>query len=358
MIQSRLQRVLHAMAEQQLDQMLVSDPAAIFYLTGKWFSPGERMLALYLNRSGSHKLLVNQLFPVTQDLGVELVSYQDVQDPVSILATLVEREKPLGVDKQWPARFLLPLMEQGGGSRFLNSSGILDRIRLVKDQEEIRLMRASSHLNDLAMERLQGCLTQGLTEKQVGERLMEIYQDLGSDLFSFPPIVAFGVHSADPHHESQPGALAKPGDAITLDMGCIKENYCSDMTRTVFLGQPSPKQRQVYELVRQANLAAIAAVKPGARFCDVDKAARDTIAAAGYGERFLHRTGHAIGLECHEFGDVSQSNTDLLEPGMIFSIEPGVYLEGEFGIRIEDLVLVTQDGCEVLNRLTKDLTVL
>ena len=141
-------------------------------------------------------------------------------------------------------------------------------------------------------------------------------------------------------------------------MGGIKDNYCSDMTRTVFWKQPSPKAREVFETVLEAQKRACALVKPGVRFCDIDAACRDYITEKGYGEFFTHRTGHHIGLECHEYGDISSINETKCEPGMIFSIEPGIYLPGELGVRIEDLVLVTEDGCEILNKLNKELVVI
>ena len=145
---------------------------------------------------------------------------------------------------------------------------------------------------------------------------------------------------------------------MLFDLFSRKNNYWCDMTRTVFIGEASEQAREVYDTVLQANLRAIAAVKPGARFCDVDKAARDYITEKGYGPYFTHRTGHCIGQEVHEAGDVSSVNENVLKPGMIFSIEPGIYLEGKVGVRIEDLVLVTEEGCEVLNRADKALRII
>ena len=145
---------------------------------------------------------------------------------------------------------------------------------------------------------------------------------------------------------------------VLLDVGGIYDGYCSDMTRTFFTAEPTEEERKVYELVRAANEAAEAIIKPGVRLCDIDAAARNVIAAAGYGEQFTHRLGHFIGLEDHEFGDVSSNFDRPVEEGMCFSIEPGVYLEGKFGVRIEDLVIVTKDGCEVLNHYPKQLKVL
>ncbi len=147
--------------------------------------------------------------------------------------------------------------------------------------------------------------------------------------------------------------MLKAGDCIVIDMGCRKNRYCSDMTRTYFCKEAAPEFAAIHDLVRTANELAESMVRPGVPLCDLDKAARDHIAAAGYGEYFTHRLGHFIGQNDHEKGDVSSANHNLAKPGMIFSIEPGVYLPDKFGVRVEDLVLVTEDGCEVLNRVDK-----
>ena len=356
MDQGKVSRVLKSMEEHGVPQMIISDPVAIFYLTGKWIAPGERLLALYLNVNGNHKLVINKLFPQERDLGVELVWYDDIEDGVEILSRFVEKDKVLGIDKTWPARFLLRLQELGGGSKFVNSSYIIDTLRMCKDEEEKELMRIASKLNDKAMEQLKATVSGELTEKQLVGKLSKIYEDLGTDGFSFDPIIGFGPNGANPHGE--PGnALVKPGDAIILDIGCIKDNYCADMTRTVFYKEIPEKGREIFEIVLEANKRAEAIVKPGVRFCDIDAAARDYITEKGYGQYFTHRTGHSIGLEVHDKGDVSSINTDTVQPGMIFSIEPGIYLPGEFGVRIEDLVLVTEDGCEILNKHDKEICV-
>ena len=174
---------------------------------------------------------------------------------------------------------------------------------------------------------------------------------------SFEPIIAFGKNAADPHHSNDDSKIQK-FDSIIIDMGCKYQGYCSDMTRTVFYGGITEKQMEVYELVKQANEAAEKIIRPGIKLADIDKCARDIIAKAGYGEYFNHRLGHFIGRDVHEYGDVSQSFDMKVEAGMIFSIEPGVYLPGEFGVRVEDLVLVTEDGCQVLNSYAKDIQIL
>ncbi|RDY28235.1 aminopeptidase P family protein [Romboutsia weinsteinii] len=353
----RLNAVIERMKEDNIAQMLVTDPTAIFYLTGKMIHPGERLLALYLNIEGNHKLFINELFPVHEDLGVEKVWFTDVDDGLKIITEYVDKNATMGVDKNWPAKFLLRLMELEGGNKFVNSSYIIDTLRMCKDEEEKDLMRKASALNDEAMKRLKSTLPSGLTEKQLVGELNKIYEEIGADGFSFDAIIGFGANGADPH-ASAGDALVQEGDAVIFDIGCIKDNYCSDMTRTVFYKNAPEKAKEVFEIVLEANKRAISLVKPGARFCDIDAAARDYITEKGYGKYFTHRTGHSIGLEVHDMGDVSAINTDTLKPGMIFSVEPGIYLPGEFGVRIEDLILVTEDGYENLNKHDKELCII
>lgn len=357
MNKGRIEKILKSMEENNIPQMIISDPVAIFYLTGKWIHPGERMLALYLNVNGNHRMIINKLFPQERDLGVELVWYDDVEDAVEILSRCVDRDAVMGVDKNWPARFLLRLQELGGGSSFVNASWIVDQVRMIKDEEEKQLMRISSRINDSVMEKVIPLVAKGLSEMELDHRVREIYKEAGCEGVSFDPITAYGKNGADPHHATD-DTKGKRGDCVVIDIGGFKDNYASDMTRTVFIGEVSDRAREIYNIVLEANLRGIAAAKPGNRMCDVDLAARNYIGEKGYGQYFTHRTGHSIGLEDHEFGDVSSVNTDIIRPGQCFSVEPGIYLPDEgIGVRIEDLVLITEDGCEVLNRFTKDLIV-
>lgn len=356
MIQERLNKVLKLMNDMKMMQMIVSDSNTIFYLTGRWFHTGERMTALYININGKNKLFLNDLFPVNEDLGVEIVRFNDNQEPVAKLAEYVEKDKPIGIDKAWPSRFLLKLMEIKGGSSFVNGSEITDRVRMIKDKFEIELMRESSRVNDAAMDKLIKLISPKYTEEELGQMLMGIYKKMGAESFSFDPIIAYGSNASDPHHGNDNSTL-KEGDNIVIDIGCRKGSYCSDMTRTVFYKFASEKGREVYEIVKEANRRGIEKVKPGVRFCDIDAAARDYIEEKGYGKYFTHRLGHSIGIEDHDFGDVSSVNQDILKPGMIFSIEPGIYLPGDVGVRIEDLVMVTIDGCEMLSKYNKELTI-
>lgn len=357
MHQNRVNKVLQLMAEQNIPQMIVSDPYAVFYLTGTWIHPGERMLVLYLTQSGKHKLFVNELFPFAAAVDAEKVWFNDTQDAVAILADYIEKDKTVAVDKNWPARFLIGLMDRHAGSAFVNGSEIIDRVRMVKDAKELDIMREASRLNDIVCSRMVELVKEDLDEAQMGKKLGEIWEELGAEGHSFEPIIAYGANGADPHHTTVKGARKKPGDTVVIDIGCIYKSYCSDMTRTVFYQSVPAEGKKVYEITRDANLKAIEKVKPGVTFAALDAAARDYITEHGYGKYFTHRLGHSIGLEDHEAGDVSAINHDVVVPGRVFSIEPGIYLPGNLGVRVEDLVIATEDGCEVLNRYTKDLLV-
>lgn len=248
-------------------------------------------------------------------------------------------------------------MELGAGSKFVNGSPIVDYVRMIKDEREQELMRQAGLANDAIMEKLIPLVVKGYTEIELDEKVREMYAESGHSGVSFDPITAYGKSGADPHHVTD-NTKGKRGNSVVLDIGGILNDYCSDMTRTVFIGEVSDRAREVYEVVKEAQARGIAASKPGNRMCDVDLACRNYIEEKGFGKYFTHRTGHSIGMEDHEFGDVSSVNEDIIQVGQCFSIEPGIYLpDEEIGVRIEDIVLITEDGCEVLNKFTKDLIV-
>jgi len=354
---ARMARVMANMEELGLTQLLVTDPASIAWVAGWSTEPGERFMALVLRAGHEPVLVLNDLFPTPADLGFEVLGYRDTDDPLAVVEQLLDHGATLGCDKNMAARFVLPLVERGAAGAFVLGSAALDKARSVKDARELELMRRASAINDEAMAWLRAQVREGVTEVEIATGLLDEYKRLGAQGFSFPPIVSFGAHAADPHHEPDDTPL-RPGDVVLFDVGCVLDGYCSDMTRTFFFKSVTEEQRTVYELVRRANEAAAALVAPGVRFCDIDGAARGVIEEAGYGREFTHRLGHQIGTCVHEPGDVSAVNADRVQPGMVFSDEPGVYLAGRWGVRIEDLVAVTEDGHEVLNRFPKDLEVL
>ena len=357
MNKERIDGVIANMKEAGLDYLLISEPSSIDYLIDYVNNPGERMYVLMLGTKGDHKLFFNKLFFVDKDLGIDIVWHSDVDDATQTIVDNLKDAKKIGVDKHWSANFLLDLMEKLPDVKFVNGSKCVDYKRMVKDDHEQQLMIEASRINDQAIHEVIHQVSLGLSELEVAAKLGDIYSEFGGEGNSFDAIIAYGANGANPHHENDASCL-KPGDSIIIDMGCKYQGYCSDMTRTVFYKEVSQEAKEVYELVKAANEAAEAMIKPGVRLCDIDKTARDLITKAGYGKEFNHRLGHFIGKDVHEYGDVSV-NFDLeVQEGMIFSIEPGVYLPGKFGVRIEDLVLVTKDGCKVLNSYTKDLIVI
>lgn len=352
----RLNKVLEQLQKDNIEQMLITDPATIFYLSGKWVDPGERLLALYINNDGNNRLFLNKLFTVPEDLGIEKVWFSDMEDGVERIAKVTDSNKTLGIDKNMAARFLLRLMELNGGSNYVNASVSVDAVRACKDKDEQEFMRTASRINDMAMDKFKGLVKAGITEIEMANQMEAIYKSFGADGYSFEPLVGFGANAAVGHYYAG-NTVLKEGDCVLVDVGCRKDNYCADMTRTFFFKTVTKEQKNVYELVKKANEAAESIIKPGVRFCDIDATARDIIREAGYGEKFTHRLGHSIGIEVHEYGDVSSTNENIIKEGMIFSIEPGIYLEDNFGVRIEDLVLVTKDGAQILNQYSKELTI-
>jgi len=351
----RMQRMLEKL---DADQLLICDPNAIFYLCEKWIHPGERFLGMLISKDREPVLFVNSLFRFDEDLGIEKIYFTDTDDVTKLVQPHVNPKGILGVDKILEAKFLLPMIQSQIASEFINGSSAVDWTRAVKDQEEIEKMRYSSHINDLAMAKFKTLIHDGVSEVEVADQMMRIYKELGAQAYSFPPIVAFGKNAADPHHMPDETVL-KEGDTVLFDVGCIVDNYCSDMTRTFFYKkEPAEEQKFVYNLVKEANEQAEEMVKPGVRLCDIDKKARDIITEGGFGKDFTHRLGHFIGLQDHEYGDVSQGFDNLTVAGNIFSIEPGIYNPSVLGCRIEDLILVTEDGHEVLNHYPHEIEII
>ena len=358
MYEARIETVMQNLARRGLSQMLVCDPRSIQYLTGAYLEPGERFLGLVLVEGGAPTLVYNEMFAVPSDLSCATLTFNDTEDPLALAAGLLDPSRPLGCDKNLAARFLIPLMERGAASAFVLASDVVDDARAHKSAEERDLMRDASHTNDAAMARFKKLVREGATEAEVAGQLEGIYRELGAQGHSFAPIVSFGANAADPHHEPD-GTPLTAGDVVLFDVGCRQGEYCADMTRTFFFGEPTDKQREVYETVRRANEARPARCRPRrALLRHRPRLAREVIEEAGYGPFFTHRLGHQIGLDVHEPGDVSSVHEAPVEVGMCFSIEPGIYLPGEFGVRIEDLVIVTEDGCEVLNGYPHELEVL
>ncbi len=352
--ESRIERVLaHLEREHPRAQLLVTDPWSIYYLTGFYAEVYERFSGVLLRAGERPAIFMNALHALDPYENAEVVVFNDTDCLAEVLASRIDPTRPLGVDEQMRSGFLMPLQERKLAPSFFLGSYAVAATRAHKDATEQDLMRASSRINDAVMEKAVSLLAPGVTENEIADQLLGIYRAEGAEDFSFSPIVSFGAHAADPHHEPD-GTQLHEGDVVLFDIGGRYRNYCSDMTRTFFWGDVDEESQRIHDIVRRANEAAESMIEPGVRFCDIDRMARQVIEDAGYGAYFTHRLGHSIGLQDHEPGDVSLANTACVEAGMTFSIEPGIYLPGRTGVRIEDLVLVRDDGVEVLNAYPKE----
>lgn len=233
----------------------------------------------------------------------------------------------------------------------------IDSLRQVKDDDEIRRIAEAEKIGDGAFSYILDKIKPGVTERDIALELEFFMKRHGASALSFETIAASGIRGAMPHGAASSKVIEK-GDLLTLDFGCIYDGYCSDMTRTVAVGSVSDKQREIYDIVLKAQLAAIDAVVPGIKCSEIDTAARDVIKAAGYGENFGHALGHSVGIEIHETPVFSSKSTDIVKPGHVITVEPGIYIDGFGGVRIEDLVVVTENGIQNLTQSPKELIII
>ncbi|MGO9088415.1 MAG: M24 family metallopeptidase [Candidatus Sulfotelmatobacter sp.] len=239
------------------------------------------------------------------------------------------------------------------GTRLQDGPPVVERARIVKDEEELGRIREAVRLGAKLFERALEVLRSGVKETEVAAEMECAARRAGAEAMSFPTIVASGARSALPHGRASNQPI-KPGGFVVCDFGVILTGYCSDQTRTVWVGSVPEEARRVYEAVREAQQAAVDAVRPGIALGEVDAAARKVLRKAGLGRYFTHSTGHGVGLEIHEAPRVAAGQREMLQPGMVITIEPGVYFPGKWGVRIEDMVAVTAGGCEVLTPTSKD----
>lgn len=340
--------------------VMVAPSPDLAYLTGYDPMPLERPTLLILRPGSDPVMLVPELeralaqgSPVGS--AIELVGWVDGADPYAVAATLVSGPGRIAVgDRLWSAH-LLGLQRAIPDASFAPASSVIARLRAVKDDDELAALRRAGRGADEAFRQICAMTFLGRREEEIAADLAELLIRHGHDRADFT-IVASGPNSASPHHEPT-GRTMLPRDAVVMDFGGELGGYFSDTSRTVVVGEPPVGFESVYQVVHEAQEAAFRAVEPGVAAQEIDRVARRIIEDAGYGERFIHRTGHGIGLEVHEPPYLVEGSDWALEPGTTFSIEPGIYLEGAFGVRIEDIVAVTSDGAERLNRSSRDLQV-
>ncbi len=348
--QQRLRRLRTEMQAQDLKAMVVTPGAAMRYLTGFSEEGYERLLALVVATGEQSPLFIAPALHAAQvqanSAGITDIRLWDDARGWQALLTEVGRGWPseggVGVDDGMPARFTLPLAEVFPGVRLALAGPALTTLRAAKDSDELAAMQRAADATDALLPAVYAACRVGATESEVAQVIHDGVARGGHEA-SFGPIVGAGPNGASPHHHTGSTQL-KHGDVIVLDLGVKVDGYCGDITRTVALGAASDEARRVYEIVYRAHQAGLAAVRPGATGQDVDAAARQVIEEAGYGAYFVHRTGHGIGLDDHEPPYIVAGNHVPLQSGECFSVEPGIYLPGKFGVRLENIVTVAADG--------------
>jgi Xaa-Pro aminopeptidase len=351
----RVARLQSQMNQESVDVVLLSAGSDLPYFSGYEAVPLERLTMLIVPAGGDSTMLVPELEAARVAPGpFELVPWAETDDPVRLVARAAgpTRRAAIG-DHTWSA-FLVGLQAEMPNTVWTLASTLTKALRMRKDPAEIESLRQAAAAVDRVMARVPlEVRFSGRTEREIARDFAELTVAEGHDI-AWAPIVASGPNSASPHHE--PGdRIVDEVDLVVCDFGGRVGGYHSDTTRTVVVGEPSSRQAEVHALVMAANEAARAAVAPGVTCQDVDRAARRVIVDGGFGENFIHRTGHGIGLEIHEHPYIVEGNDLELEKGMTFSIEPGIYLPGEFGVRIEDIVACGPDGVDDLNRAERNL---
>jgi Xaa-Pro aminopeptidase len=357
----RLLRTVAETATRGIGALLITPSADYEYLLGYRAPLLERLTCLILPAEGVPALVLPLLEePLARhSIGaladaIEILPWEETDDPFRLVKDRL-KGAPLRIglqDQMW-SRHVLRLRALLDPAELVDASPVTGAVRRVKQPEEIDRLRATASAADDAMLAITAERFSGRTEAEISRQIRELLLTAGHETADFA-IVGSGPNAASPHHE--PGErVIEAGDAVVLDIGGTRAAYCSDTTRTAFVGEPPPDFAAMYEVLRIAQAAACDAVAPGVPACDVDRAARRVIEEAGYGEAFFHRTGHGIGMETHEEPYIVESNDEPLVAGNAFSIEPGIYIAGQWGARIEDIVACTETGGERLNTTTREL---
>ncbi len=354
----RLARARRAMADRSVDVLLLSVGSDLPYLTGYVAMPLERLTMAVIPRNGEAVLVVPELeAPRVEPLPdvFTVRPWGETEDPIAIVASLTGPAPRVMIGDHTWAVFLMALQSALPGTTFISARPLTEALRLVKGNAEVELLRQAGGSADAVAGLLAREAFAGRSELEMSRRVSALLESNGTDVAGFA-IVAAGPNGASPHHEAGDRTI-RAGDPVVIDFGGKVKGYCSDTTRMFHVGEPTAKYREIHDVVLAAQRAGIAAVEPGATAESVDAAARRVIDDAGYGRYFIHRTGHGIGLDGHEDPYIVAGNKQRLEPGMAFSIEPGIYLPGEFGVRIEDIVVCTADGADRMNRAQREVIV-
>lgn len=363
-LRARLDRARAAAADAATDALLIGPGSDLRYLIGQAGGSFERLSVLLVPATDADPVLVLPALEEpgyadvpTDELGVDVVTWVDGEDPYRIVADRLGKPGRVAVSDTMAALHVLRLRDAVADAEQTLAGPVLRDLRMCKDAAELAALRRAAEAIDRVHARMGEWLRPGRTEAEVGADITEAIVAEGHTHADFV-IVGSGPNGASPHHDVSDRVI-EAGDVVVVDIGGpIPEGYNSDSTRTYAVGEPAAEIAEAYAVLQRAQEAAVRAVRPGATAHEVDAAARDLLTEAGLGERFIHRTGHGIGLDVHEEPYIMSGNDLPLQPGMAFSVEPGVYRAGQWGARIEDIVVVTADGVEPLNTRPHELVVL
>ncbi|MFG3015377.1 aminopeptidase P family protein [Streptomyces cinerochromogenes] len=358
---ARMERAARSAADAGLAGLLVAPGPDMVWLTG--YTPTavtERLTVLVLAPGRDPVLVVPTLEApdaeqATGAAALTLRDWTDGKDPYAVTAGLLDDRGRFGISDNTWAMHLLGLQRALPDTSYASLTDALPMLRAVKDAAELDLLAAAGAAADATFEEIRKVPFAGRRESDVGQDLAGLLRRFGHSQVDFT-IVGSGPNGANPHHEVGDRVIRR-GDMVVLDFGGLMDGYGSDTTRTVHVGEPTEEERRVHDVVRAAQEAGVQAVRPGVACQEVDRAARAVITDAGYGEYFIHRTGHGIGVTTHEPPYMIEGEEQPLVPGMCFSVEPGVYLPGRFGVRIEDIVTVTEDGGRRLNNTSREMVI-
>jgi len=360
----RYAKCREVMAQRGLDCVVVFPGTNMYYLTGFMEEPLERLLVAVLPRSSEPVFIVPELYEKQVKASTwitDIRAWKDDEDPGKLLSEVLRSlslvDGKIALDTKMWARFFLMFLNIAPKAVYSDASEVTNGLRAVKSKEEIKVMEGSASIADRVIKKIIDACGVGSREKEIASLIELEFRKHGVESIPFRPIVASGPNGAFPHHK--PGDRRfKRGDSVVLDLGAAYNGYTSDITRTIFIERCGSKEKAVYEVVRQAQQLAFESIAEGVEARTIDRAARTHIANKGYGEKFIHRTGHGIGLDVHEAPYIWEGNTQILKTGMTFSVEPGIYLPDRLGVRIEDIVIVEGKKARRLSRVSRELTVI
>ncbi len=357
-----LDRLVGLLNNSDMDAILIAPSEEMEFIMGHNTHICERFQALIIKRDGTYFYICNLLTvgEIEDVLGpdIDVYGWFDGDEFTDTVKLAFEEHdligKTIGVNSTERAFLVLQIMEKMD-VKFVNGKPILEEMRMIKDEEELANLRMAAHITDESFEELLKFIKPGLKEVDISNKMNEFFKSKGAD--EGFTMVCSGPNSSYPHYAGNQRVIQEK-DVIILDWGCTYNNMCADMSRTVFVGGISEEEKKIYDIVLKSQLAGEAAAVEGAYIPDVDKASREIIEEEGYGEYFFTRLGHGIGYSVHEAPDIKASNKRNLEKGMVFSIEPGIYIAGKVGMRIENIVAITENGTEILNQASNEIKII